>query len=75
MCRARNRLSASSGFPLPSLMIFAGVTIADFALTVSVAYPTNDFVAGNGIAGVVSDGKWKPYDIFYHYIINQFVEN
>ncbi len=57
MCRARNRLSASSGFPLPSLMIFASVTIADFALTVSVAYPTNDFAAGNGIARVVSDGK------------------
>lgn len=57
MRRARNRLSASSGFPLPSLMIFAGVTIADFALTVSVAYPTNDFAAGNGIARVVSDGK------------------
>lgn len=57
MRRARNRLSASLGFPLPSLMIFASVTIVDFALTVSVAYPTNDFAAGNGIAGVVSDGK------------------
>lgn len=57
MRRARNRLSASSGFPLPSLMIFASVTIADFALTVSVAYLTNDFAAGNGIAKVVSDGK------------------
>lgn len=57
MCRARNRLSASSGFPLPSLMIFASVTIADFTLTVSVAYLTNDFAAGNGIARVVSDGK------------------
>ena len=57
MYRARNRLSASSGFPLPSLMIFASVTIADFALTVSVAYPINDFAAGNGIAKVVSDGK------------------
>ena len=57
MCRARNRLSASSGFPLPSLMIFASVTIADFALTVSVAYLTNDFAAGNGIARVVSYGK------------------
>ena len=29
MRRARDRLSASSGFPLPSLMIFAGVTIAN----------------------------------------------
>lgn len=57
MRRARNRLSASLGFPLPSLMIFASVTIVDFALTVSVAYPTNDFGAGNGIAKVVSDGK------------------
>lgn len=57
MRRALNRLSASSGFPLPSLMIFASVTIADFALTVSVAYLTNDFAAGNGIAKVVSDSK------------------
>ena len=70
MRRARNRLSASSGFPLPSLMIFASVTIADFALTVSVAYPQE--MASSGLSVMANE---NPMIFFYNYIINQFVEN
>ena len=32
--------------------------------TVSVANPTNGYAAEKGISKVVSDGEWKPYQLF-----------